>query len=171
MIPMPNTTSASDRQAGDDGKHEPRRAAAAGAFAARVGRARRAEDAQRVADRHRDRGERREPDELEEPGDVDRGGHDWAGAVIAGPRWTRRPRVAKTRPMTQDRHDDRAEGAGAEDPGQAVGDARRSRPSAGIVRTQAIAMLPATPQRTAERRRAAPAPMTEPEIVCVVDSG
>ena len=32
-------------------------------------------------------------------------------------------------------------------------------------------MLPATPQRTAETRLAAPAPMTAPEIVCVVDSG
>src|SRR3712207_597286 len=34
-----------------------------------------------------------------------------------------------------------------------------------------MAMLPATPHRTAERRRAAPAPITAPEIVCVVDSG
>ena len=32
-------------------------------------------------------------------------------------------------------------------------------------------MLPATPQRTADRRLAAPAPMTPPEITCVVDSG
>src|SRR3954452_14631982 len=32
-------------------------------------------------------------------------------------------------------------------------------------------MLPATPQRTAETRLAAPAPMTPPEITWVVDSG
>ena len=32
-------------------------------------------------------------------------------------------------------------------------------------------MLPATPQRTAETRLAAPAPITAPEIVCVVESG
>ena len=32
-------------------------------------------------------------------------------------------------------------------------------------------MLPATPQRTAETRLAAPAPMIAPEITCVVDSG
>src|SRR4051794_20184983 len=32
-------------------------------------------------------------------------------------------------------------------------------------------MLPATPQRTADRRLAAPAPMTPPEMTCVVDSG
>ena len=42
---------------------------------------------------------------------------------------------------------------------------------AGSVSTQAIAMLPATPQRTADRRLAAPAPMIAPEITCVVDSG
>ena len=32
-------------------------------------------------------------------------------------------------------------------------------------------MLPATPQRTAESRLAAPAPMIAPDITCVVDSG
>src|SRR5205823_9463109 len=32
-------------------------------------------------------------------------------------------------------------------------------------------MLPATPQRTADSRRAAPAPITAPEITCVVESG
>ena len=32
-------------------------------------------------------------------------------------------------------------------------------------------MLPATPQRTAENRLAAPAPMIPPEITWVVDSG
>ena len=37
--------------------------------------------------------------------------------------------------------------------------------------THATAMLPATPQRTAESRFAAPAPMTPPEMTCVVDSG
>ena len=34
-----------------------------------------------------------------------------------------------------------------------------------------MAMLPATPQRTADSRLAAPAPMTPPEMTCVVDSG
>jgi hypothetical protein len=42
---------------------------------------------------------------------------------------------------------------------------------AGSVRIQAITMLPATPQRTADTRLAAPAPITAPEIVWVVDSG
>ena len=32
-------------------------------------------------------------------------------------------------------------------------------------------MLPATPQRTAENRLAAPAPITPPLITCVVESG
>src|SRR4029453_4754825 len=41
----------------------------------------------------------------------------------------------------------------------------------GIVITHARTMLPATPQRTAERRRDAPAPMTLPEIVWVVETG
>ena len=36
---------------------------------------------------------------------------------------------------------------------------------------QAMTMFPATPQRTAESRREAPAPMTLPEIVCVVETG
>src|SRR3954453_3190373 len=40
-----------------------------------------------------------------------------------------------------------------------------------MVSSHAIAMLPATPQRTAETRLAAPAPMTPPEITCVVESG
>ena len=38
-------------------------------------------------------------------------------------------------------------------------------------RTHATRMLPATPQRTAYSRRVAPAPSTEPEIVCVVETG
>src|ERR671933_990686 len=42
---------------------------------------------------------------------------------------------------------------------------------AGSVSTQATTMLPATPQRTAETRLAAPAPMIPPEITCVVESG
>ena len=41
----------------------------------------------------------------------------------------------------------------------------------GIVMIQAATMFPATPQRTADRRRDAPAPITEPEIVCVVETG
>src|SRR5437763_6491231 len=44
-------------------------------------------------------------------------------------------------------------------------------PAAGRVSTQAVTMLPATPQRTADTRLAAPAPITPPEITCVVDSG
>src|SRR3954464_12855056 len=43
--------------------------------------------------------------------------------------------------------------------------------AAGMVSTHAMTMLPATPQRTADTRFAAPAPMTAPEITCVVDSG
>src|SRR3954447_2636326 len=43
--------------------------------------------------------------------------------------------------------------------------------AAGIVRTHATAMLPATPQRTAETRLAAPAPMIPPEMTCVVERG
>ena len=35
----------------------------------------------------------------------------------------------------------------------------------------AATMFPATPQRTAESLREAPAPMTQPEIVCVVETG
>ena len=36
---------------------------------------------------------------------------------------------------------------------------------------QAMTMLPATPQRTAEARRAAPTPMIEPVMVWVVETG
>src|SRR3954469_22814486 len=43
--------------------------------------------------------------------------------------------------------------------------------AAGNVRTQATTMLPATPQRTAESRLAAPEPTTAPVMVCVVESG
>ena len=48
---------------------------------------------------------------------------------------------------------------------------RDQRPAAGIVRIQAITMLPATPQRTADSRRVAPTPMTDELITCVVDTG
>ena len=48
---------------------------------------------------------------------------------------------------------------------------RRDEAAAGIVSSQAKTMLPATPQRTAESRLVAPAPSTEPEITCVVESG
>lgn len=41
----------------------------------------------------------------------------------------------------------------------------------GIVRIQAHTILPATPQRTAERRRVAPTPTIAPVIVCVVETG
>ena len=43
--------------------------------------------------------------------------------------------------------------------------------AAGSVTIQAATMLPATPQRTADRRLAAPEPITAPEIVWVVESG
>src|SRR3954470_1435902 len=43
--------------------------------------------------------------------------------------------------------------------------------AAGRVRTHATTMLPATPQRTADSRLAAPEPITAPEIVWVVESG
>ena len=45
------------------------------------------------------------------------------------------------------------------------------RRGAGSVSTQAATMLPATPQRTAETRLAAPVPMIAPEMTCVVESG
>src|SRR5581483_2987861 len=41
----------------------------------------------------------------------------------------------------------------------------------GIVTIQAMTMLPATPQRTAEARCAEPTPMIAPVIVCVVETG
>ena len=40
-----------------------------------------------------------------------------------------------------------------------------------MVMTQAVTTLRATPQRTAEARRATPAPMTQPVMVWVVDTG
>ena len=40
-----------------------------------------------------------------------------------------------------------------------------------MVMTQAIITLPATPHRTADARRAVPAPMMQPVMVCVVDTG
>ena len=40
-----------------------------------------------------------------------------------------------------------------------------------MVMTQAIITFPATSQRTADARRAAPAPITQPVMVCVVDTG
>src|SRR3954465_15684054 len=43
--------------------------------------------------------------------------------------------------------------------------------AAGSVSTHATTMLLATPQRTADTRLAAPAPMIDPEMTCVVDSG
>ena len=46
-----------------------------------------------------------------------------------------------------------------------------TRPAIGIVKIQATRMLPATPQRTAWRPRVAPAPITDPEITCVVETG
>ena len=42
---------------------------------------------------------------------------------------------------------------------------------AGIVTIQATTMLLATLQRTADTRRAAPTPMMQPVMVCVVDTG
>ena len=45
------------------------------------------------------------------------------------------------------------------------------RPAAGSVITQAITMLLATFQRTAEVLRAAPTPTIDPVMVCVVDTG
>jgi len=43
--------------------------------------------------------------------------------------------------------------------------------AAGIVSTHAKMMLPATPQRTAEKRRVAPTPMTEEVMTWVVETG
>ncbi len=44
-------------------------------------------------------------------------------------------------------------------------------PAAGMVSTQAMTMLRATPQRTADSRLVAPAPITADVIVCVVETG
>jgi hypothetical protein len=44
-------------------------------------------------------------------------------------------------------------------------------PEAGIVRNQAITMLPATPQRTAENRALEPTPMMAEEMTWVVETG
>ena len=44
-------------------------------------------------------------------------------------------------------------------------------PAAGSVRIHATTMFPAIPQRTAEKRRLAPAPITQPVIVWVVETG
>src|SRR5256885_392931 len=41
----------------------------------------------------------------------------------------------------------------------------------GMVSTQAQTIRPATPQRTAERRRVAPTPTMAPVMVCVVETG
>ena len=43
--------------------------------------------------------------------------------------------------------------------------------AAGSVKSQAATMFPATPQRTADSRLPAPAPITPPEITWVVESG
>src|SRR5215203_1093700 len=43
--------------------------------------------------------------------------------------------------------------------------------AAGMVRIQAQTTRPATPQRTADRRRVAPTPTMAPVIVCVVETG
>src|SRR5207247_10586973 len=43
--------------------------------------------------------------------------------------------------------------------------------AAGIVATQAHTILPATPQRTAEKRCTAPTPVIAPVMVCVVLTG
>ena len=53
----------------------------------------------------------------------------------------------------------------------AVEHARRRRPLAGIVSTQAQTMLPATPQRTVDALRTAPTPTMAPVMVWVVDTG
>ena len=42
---------------------------------------------------------------------------------------------------------------------------------AGMVMIHAMTMLPATPQRTAEERCAAPTPTMAPVMVCVVETG
>ena len=44
-------------------------------------------------------------------------------------------------------------------------------PEAGMVRTQAMRMFPATPQRTAEKRSLEPTPMIADEITWVVETG
>ena len=46
-----------------------------------------------------------------------------------------------------------------------------ARPAIGNVSTQAATIVRATPQRTAEKRLVAPAPITAEVIVCVVEIG
>src|ERR687892_2771887 len=46
-----------------------------------------------------------------------------------------------------------------------------TRPAIGMVSTHAPTMLPATPHRTADRRRVAPTPITAEVIVWVVEIG
>ena len=46
-----------------------------------------------------------------------------------------------------------------------------NRAAAGMVRSQAVTMSAATPHRTAETRVVAPAPITDPEITWVVETG
>ena len=58
----------------------------------------------------------------------------------------------------------------SEQPGEQV-ETRPTAAEAGTVNIHAVSRLLATPQRTAEARRAVPAPMTAPVIVCVVDTG
>jgi hypothetical protein len=77
-------------------------------------------------------------------------------------RWERRQ---------QDQTDDeRADRAVAEQGGFGV-DGCAHEWGAGSVSVHAPTMLPQTPQRTADNRLAAPEPMIEPEVTCVVDSG
>ena len=92
------------------------------------------------------------------------------GAAVGTPVWARRWKTRNRPTQRQDDDHDRPDGPVAEHRGEAVGRAADG-PAAGIVSTQATTMLPATPQRTAESRLAAPAPMTPPEITCVVESG
>src|SRR5678815_3323135 len=50
-------------------------------------------------------------------------------------------------------------------------DTAATKAAAGIVRSQAQTMRPATPHFTADNLRVAPTPTIEPVIVCVVETG
>ena len=74
------------------------------------------------------------------------------------------PRAAHEGGGRDERGDDEYDFGAAGNARQHLHDGPTS-PAHGIVTSQATWMLPATPQRTAFRRRVMPAPRTDPEIV------
>src|SRR4051795_11024671 len=111
------------------------------------------------------------PDDLEQGVAVhDAGERAHAGAVAAGPRCARRTNMrAATIRITAVT----TIGPMAPVPNSRVTPyvSAPMHAAAGRVSTHATTMLPATPQRTADSRLAAPEPITAPEMVWVVESG